>query len=295
MKIWIMTDLEGVAGVQNSPEWCRRGGLFYSKARELLTREVNAAVEGFLAGGAGEILVADGHGPGAVNPDRLHRKAELARNWNTSSLGSFSLQEKNFDFAAWVGQHPMAGTVEGHLCHSGNFGVVQVKVNGIPVGEFGDVALIATEMGVRSIFASGCRAFCREAEDLIPGIETAAVKKGTQKEPGNHLPAEAYREHNKAAVHLHPERAASLIREGAERAVARAREESFGFAELPGPPYERVTIRRGDSSRPPTILRQAHESSLLEAYRSPGVVRELEINPASPELRVLEGREIRGD
>ncbi|MBX8814654.1 M55 family metallopeptidase, partial [Ochrobactrum sp. MR34] len=50
----------------------------YERARRLMTEEVNAAIEGALAGGAEYILVNDSHGP-MVNiiPEMLHPTAEL--------------------------------------------------------------------------------------------------------------------------------------------------------------------------------------------------------------------------
>jgi len=291
MRVFIMTDVEGSAGVQDSTNWCFETGRYYSKARELLTMEVNAAIEGFLAGGATEILVADGHGYGAINIDMLHPKAEFARYWH-SGLTAFSLAERKFDFAAWVGQHPMAGTVGGHLCHTGNMGVVEQTVNGIPVGEFGDLVLIASELGVRSILATGCEAFCREAQAFVPGIETVAVKRGTQTEPGNHLPKEVYRQHNKSAIHLHPEEARKRIKKGAQKAIVRAQKEDFGLVELPEPPYVKIRIMRGDSDYPPRILKQTHPKSILEMQGEPYTLHELMINPADPELRKLIGKKI---
>ena len=78
MRIFVMTDLEGVAGVNQLRRLvpCRRAGIMKT-AKEFLTREVNAAVEGFLEGGATEIVVADGHGPGAMNISLLHPAAQL--------------------------------------------------------------------------------------------------------------------------------------------------------------------------------------------------------------------------
>jgi len=64
VRIFVMTDLEGVAGVLNFAEWTGPGKPYYEVAREFLTLEVNAAVDGFFAGGAAEVLVVDGHGPG---------------------------------------------------------------------------------------------------------------------------------------------------------------------------------------------------------------------------------------
>ena len=79
MKLMIMTDLEGVAGILNFEDWCVPGAMYYDKAKRLLTLEVNAAVDGFSEGGAEEILVVDGHGHGAMDPELLDERAQLMR------------------------------------------------------------------------------------------------------------------------------------------------------------------------------------------------------------------------
>ncbi len=290
MRVFIMTDLEGVAGVIDW-QWAQSN---YELARNLLTMEVNAAIEGFFAGGAAGILVADAHGPGAINPEKLHPKAELSRNWPRGKAG-FSMDEQKFDFAAWVGQHPMAGTVGGHMTHTGDTGVRQKDINGIVVGEFGELVLVASSLGVRSIFAAGCEAFCREARDFVPGIETVSVKKGTQTEPGHHLPQSAYKMLNTGAIHLHPEESRRRIKEGAKRAISRAVKEDFGLVEVPPPPYTRTTIIRGGSDHPPLIIKQTHPDSLIGMLSAKSAAYELNIDPAAPDLRELIGKEIRTD
>ncbi len=292
MKVFIMTDLEGVAGVLDFDNWVFEESRYYEKAKELLTKEVNAAVEGFLEGEATEILVADGHGSGAINPEILHPSAELVRNWPAAKSGTFNMDDRKFDYIAFIGQHPMAGTIGGHLTHTGNLGVVQQTVNGIEVGEYGDLVLIANELGIRAILATGCEAFCREAKALVPGIETVAVKRGTQTTSGNHLPRNAYKQHNISAIHIHPEEARRRIKEGALKAIKRAGKEHFGFAEKPEPPYTRIRITRGDDQYPTRIFEQKHPTSLLEMHHSPYTFHELEINPADPKLSKLIGKQI---
>ena len=51
MRILISADIEGISGVM-SPEQTSPGSGEYERARLLMTREVNAAVEGALEGGA---------------------------------------------------------------------------------------------------------------------------------------------------------------------------------------------------------------------------------------------------
>lgn len=269
MRIYIMTDLEGVAGVLDSENWCLWESRYYETGKELLTREVNAAIEGFLAAGATEFLVADGHGYGAINPVLLHPAAELARNWPAGKpCYPFSLDDGHFDYAAWIGQHPKAGAIRGHLCHTGSMVVRDLSINQVSMGEFGEMALCAGELGVRSIFASGCQAFTAEAQAFVPGIATVAVKRGTQTDPGHELPDKAYRRHNTAAIHLQPEEARRRIREGARQALLRANRESFGLVNMP-PPYELAGILRATETEPPRIFRARHATSAIGLLNAP--------------------------
>lgn len=269
MRVYVMTDLEGVAGVLDSENWCLPGSRYYDAARNLLTREVNAAVEGFLAAGVTEVLVADGHGPGGINPDLLHPAAELSRNWPVGKAYPFSLDSRKFDFAACVGQHPKAGTVGGHLCHTQSMDCRDECINGISVGEFGEMVFCAGELGVRHIFACGCEAFTKEAQALVPGIETVAVKRGMQTDPGHHLPEAAYRRHNIAAIHLAPEEARRRIRAGARRAVERAGKEDFGLVCLKAP-YEMRVVTRATELLPPRVSRTVHPSSVIALLNREG-------------------------
>lgn len=81
MKLYIMTDLEAVAGVLNSADWLDSTGRYYEKAKRLLTEEVNAGIRGFSEGGFHEIVVADGHGHGGIDVELLDKRAMLMRGW----------------------------------------------------------------------------------------------------------------------------------------------------------------------------------------------------------------------
>jgi D-amino peptidase len=270
--------MEGVAGVLDLENWCRVDSRHREQAMELLTREANAAVEGFLAAGAKEIVVVDTHGGGGrgVISSLLHPAAELACR---SPRGSVRyINTRPFDVAAFVGQYPKAGTVGGHLCHTQGHGVRDMTINGVSVGDFGELVLCAGELGIRCIFASGCEALAREAADLVPGIGTVAVKRGLQTDPGHSLPFAAYMNHNIAAIHLSPEEARKRIRVGAQRALERARKEDFGLVKLP-PPYHSVRVFRSDETHGPRVLRKSHPTSVIALLNSPGVWEELDADP----------------
>ena len=140
------------------------------KRGKALTMEINAAVEGFYAAGATEIYVADGHGAGGINQSMLDRRTMYVRGF--PGPWPFNLK-KNFDAVAWVGQHAKAGTEYAHIAHTGWFNVLDYRINGISVGEFGQFAMHAAYVGVRSIFGAGDEAFPRLP--ILLGTETVAA------------------------------------------------------------------------------------------------------------------------
>ena len=76
MKIYILTDLEGVAMVSRFSQ-TREEGPQKQAAMKLLTHEVNAAVDGILDVDAdAEIVVWDGHGTGGIDVLEFHPKAK---------------------------------------------------------------------------------------------------------------------------------------------------------------------------------------------------------------------------
>ncbi|NSW89132.1 MAG: M55 family metallopeptidase [Firmicutes bacterium] len=266
MKIFIMTDMEGVCGVLNHDDWVTPAGRYYEEGKKLLTLEVNAAVEGFYAAGATEIYVADGHGYGGITQSLLDNRTMYVRGF--PGPWPFTLT-KDFDAVAWVGQHAKAGTEYAHMAHTGWFNVLDYKINGISVGEFGQLAMCAAYLGVRSIFAAGDEAFTKEAAALIKGIETVAVKRGLTPGTGDNYDTEGYRNRNLAAVHFHPEKARELIKEGAERALRRFIEnkESFQLLELK-PPFRREIEYRPNGSTSSYKAYAEHESNFIKMMNS---------------------------
>jgi D-amino peptidase len=261
-----MTDIEAVAGVLNSPDWCYPNGPYYDMGKELLTRETNAAIEGFFAGGVTEILVGDGHGHGAINPVLLDPRAELSRGWPEGR--PFGL-DASFDAIAWVGQHAKARTTYSHLTHTGSMNVWELSINGVAVGEFGELGLCAGELGVPCIFVAGEQTMAAEAKALVPDIETVAVKRGVNPDPGDDLTGDEYRQHNSGVITKSPQVARELIREGAERAARRFMAAPWGPLKF-DPPYERILIVRHDKDHPTKRRSVArHPSSVIAVMNMP--------------------------
>jgi D-amino peptidase len=268
MKILVMTDMEGVAGILNRDDWVLPGGCYYEKGKRLLTEEVNAAVDGLIAGGAGEILVVDGHGPGGIDPEILHESVNLRRG-RSDKTWPWSL-DASFDGVAFVGQHAKAGTPYSQLTHTQSMRYVDLSVNGISIGEYGQIALCAMELGVPTILACGEKALAEEAEALTPGVVTVAVKRGLLPDGLDHLDMEAYAKAKLSAVHVSPKRARKMIREGALRATEklRASPESFTYPEIT-PPYVRTIRFRKAGDVPAYETRDEHPESIIGLMNMP--------------------------
>jgi len=214
MKVFLSTDMEGTAGVVDW-EQCVGDGPQADAGRRLLLDEVNAAIEGALAGGATEIVVNDSHATMRnFPPGELAGEASYI---SGSHKPLYMMQglDGSFDAVLFVSYHGSVGAPAG-LSHTYNpHAVIEARLDGVVTGEAGINALVAAHYGVPVVLVTGDRPACEETAALIPGVHAAVVK-----EPVSRI----------AAHSLHPSRACALIRETAEKALAGA-----GGAEPPPP------------------------------------------------------------
>lgn len=267
MKILIVTDMEGCAGILNHDDWVMPSGRHYAEGVALLTEEVNAAVEGFMEAGAGQVLVVDGHGAGGIDPQRLDERALLMRGPHPAGL--MGELDGTFSGVAFVGQHAKAGTPYSHITHTQWFSWIDLSVNGVSIGEYGQCVLQAMDRGVKTILACGEQALAEEAKVLTPGVVTVAVKRGLLGDGLEHLDTDQYRQAKLGAVHLSPRRARQLIREGAVAASNRLKEDpsSFGYPDI-RPPYIRRARFRRQGEKAPWEALDRHDS-LFELINMP--------------------------
>lgn len=222
MKILIMTDLEGVAGVVSFDDQTGPTGRYYEAAKKLLTAEVNAAVDGLVDAGVEEVLVVDGHGAGAISFEDLHPVARLLHGRPMPAWASFAPIFAAYDACMMIGQHAMAGVPTGNLNHTQNSSAVDYyQLNGRKIGEIAQFALFCGDAGVPMIFLSGDEDACQEAQALLPGIVTASVKQGLGRT---------------SAISLAAVEARRRIREGAKQAAEQQRKTPLQPL-VWGPPY----------------------------------------------------------
>ncbi|RFU82251.1 aminopeptidase [Streptomyces triticagri] len=218
MKVLISVDMEGISAVVHGTE-TRPDGYDYQRARAVMTAEANAAVAGVLdADPSAEVLVADSHGPFRnLLPEDLDRRARLVRG-KPRPLGMLGSLDRETDAVLCVGYHARAGSGAAVLAHTMNGELLDVRIDGRPLGEIGLNAAMAGEFAAPVVLLAGDDAACREFSELVPDGTAVAVKEALGRT---------------AAVALHPEEARELLRSAAARAVSR-RAEVAPFV-LPGP------------------------------------------------------------
>lgn len=207
MRVFILTDLEGISGITLWKQCTPAGGALYEASRRLLMGDVNAAVKGCFEGGATAVTVLDGHGcPLNLVPELMHPKAEylcgsgFPRGWAM----------EGYDVGMQVGAHSMNRTRDGVLCHTQSHASdARYWYND---REMGELAQGAIEMGYYDfpcVFVSGDVAACREANTFFGAdCVTVAVKKGYGRQ---------------CAQLLSPDKTWEMIREGAREAMSRVK------------------------------------------------------------------------
>jgi D-amino peptidase len=201
--------MEGVAGIVDWSQ-CRAPGQPYEEGRRLLLGEVNAAIDGAMAGGATEIICNDSHGTmNNLDPSELHGKATYVSGRH-KPLYMMQGLDATADAVFMVGYHGSISGESSVLSHTYNPSVVShVELNGVRVGESGINALVALAFGVPVALITGDRQTIGEADPFLADAETVVVKESFTRF---------------GASNLHPEVARGKIADGARRATERAME-----------------------------------------------------------------------
>lgn len=220
-SVYIVTDLEGVAGVVSFDDQAYDTGRYYDRAKRLAMAEVNAAVEGFMEEGVEDILIWDGHGAGGLWFEDMHPAAKMMHGRPSAPRSVRDPIVCQYDALAIIGQHAMAGVAESNMNHTqSSRHIDSYHLNGQPIGEIAQLALYWGSYGMPLIFLTGEEAACREAEELVPRIVTASTKRGLSRN---------------SAISVSALEARRRIREGAKQAVKQHRENPLAPLAWEGP------------------------------------------------------------
>lgn len=198
--------MEGVAGVV-APEDVSPGQAEYEQNRIYMTDEASAAVRAVLAAEPdASVVVCDAHARFRnLLPHRLARGCTLLRG-SPRRHAMMTGIDGEVEAVCFVGYHGKAGTTQSVLAHTISGGTIaQVRVNGQELGEIGLNAALAAHYGAVPVLATGDDTLAREAESVVPGITTIAVKRAFG---------------NRAAEGLHPEESCARIEAAASAALA---------------------------------------------------------------------------
>jgi len=184
MNIYIVADIEGVAGVVFYEHLhANMSMLNYElihRNRVLLTEEVNAAGRGAFDAGAGLVVVHDHHGEGyTIIPELLDERVELIHGRSGFTLNLPTRHpdlDKSFQALVLVGMHARAGTPDGGTPHS----LICVSTTAGKTYELSEATMsmaIAGDVGVPCAFVSGDQALVQEARQYNPDMESVVTKK----------------------------------------------------------------------------------------------------------------------
>ncbi len=185
MNVFVMVDMEGISGICKPAQVTE--GEPYQAGRRYLTQDVNACVEGCVAGGAKRIVVRDAHWQGFnFIWEDLDPRAEYIQ----GSSGRERMPDiDDFDGLILLGYHAMAGTPEAILEHTMSSKAWQnFYINGVKSGELAIDAGMAGDHGVPVLLVSGDDKVCKEARKFLKDVVTVQVKQGFDVEGGQLLP-----------------------------------------------------------------------------------------------------------
>ncbi|MFR9794315.1 M55 family metallopeptidase [Streptomyces sp. MS06] len=207
MKILISADMEGATGVTwpadvlpGTPQW--------ERCRAMFTSDVNAAVLGFLDGGAEEVLINEAHWTMRnLLLERLDERAQMLTGRHKELSMVEGVQHGDVDGVAFLGYHAGAG-MEGVLAHTYLANqITGVWLNDVRASEGLLNAHVAAEYGVPVVLVTGDDVACEDALGYAPEALKVAVKDHVSRY---------------AAVCRTPARTAADIRAAAEQAAALA-------------------------------------------------------------------------
>ncbi|HEY9084970.1 MAG TPA: M55 family metallopeptidase [Candidatus Tyrphobacter sp.] len=211
MKLYVSSDMEGVAGVSAWQQVdARTPHPEYAIFRRTYTQEVRAAIEGARDAGAGDVVVNDSHGPMRnLLLDELPSDIRVIFG-NRKPYTMVQDADRGFDGAFFVGYHGGAGDADAVLCHTYTPSVVyEARINGVPCSEATINAGLLGYYGVPLLLVTGDRTTVEGVQAQMPWVRGAVVKESIG---------------SFAADSISPPAAQRLIREAAREAISHAKD-----------------------------------------------------------------------
>jgi D-amino peptidase len=267
MKLYVSVDMEGITGLVDHTH-VDSNKHNYERSRIIMTDEANHVVTTAFEQAWKEVVVNDSHSKmNNLLIERLHPETQLI----TGDVKPFSMVQgldESFDGAIFVGYHARA-SLKGVMSHSMIFGVRNMYINDVAVGELGFNAYVAGYFDVPVLMVAGDDGAANEVEKLIPNVTTAIVKESISRS---------------AAKSLTPIKAGQLLRE--KTVLALRNRETVKPLTPPDHPMlgiefanygqaEWANLMPGTEIVPGTTIVRFQAKNILEAYQAMLVMTEL--------------------
>jgi D-amino peptidase len=211
LKVYISADMEGITGVA-SVDQLSPTSFEYNQARQWMTAEVLAAIQGAREAGATEFVVSDSHGNGeSLLIDRFPADVPITivRSF-PRPLGMMEGIDSTFGAVIFIGYHAATTSTTGVRAHTMSSALLtRIALNGVSQSEAGINAAIAAQYGVPVVMITGDDAIVSETKQRLGNLEGVVVKRAI----GFH-----------SAATLTPEVGQARIRQQAKTAVMRRAE-----------------------------------------------------------------------
>lgn len=202
-KIFMSSDIEGTCGIAHWDE-TEKSKAEYAAFSTQMSKEVAAACEGAIQGGAEDIFVRDSHDSARnIQPGLLPENVQIFRGWGRDPYSMMSGIDATFTGVIFTGYHSAASWDGNPLSHTMNTQNNYVKVNGEYCSELMMNSLTAAMFGVPVLMVTGDQMLCDWFHTKVPEAMTVPVSYGI----GN------------GSVSIHPEKAVKQIRKAAKKAA----------------------------------------------------------------------------
>jgi D-amino peptidase len=247
IKILLYYDMEGVSG-QNLIRSLDFGNDEYFEAREWLTDDVNAVIDGLFSGGADAVDVVDAHGSGNPEPDilldKMDPRARMIYKDNPFRPYVDLVEPEIYDAVVVVCMHSKTGG-GGFAAHTYTLGMDWI-MNDMSINESEIIAYSWGRANVPLIFASGDDKL-EEQLSWMSWLEYVQVKKAKGAGDAELRPFEEVhtemRQSAKRSVEKIPQCKAVKLREPIKAQLRAVHPANLGRMEgIPGIDYENQTV-----------------------------------------------------
>lgn len=179
MKVFILSDLEGIAGIDDFVQRDKSLVDIYETSCKLLADSINLSIDTCFENGADTVYYMDAHaGGGNVIPKMIDKRAIKC----TISEWEELVRERKIDCVIELGAHARAGTIGGFLDHTrSSTEIFYTKLDGKEQSELSLHAAFCAAYDIPTVAVIGDEAAVQQAKEYIPDIYTGAVKVATER------------------------------------------------------------------------------------------------------------------